>query len=265
MVILDLYSNELKSEAMKKLSFFLALLLSAPAFSSHSQAPNYNSGDVLNVVALSGLRLRMQPRMDAPTIRVVPYYDSVTVVESLDDGTGYIEKINWMEGHWVKVKYRGTVGYLFDAFVSNMKPPVHEDQLCYSRNELSYSIEQYINSVFTVECIEDGPDANEELAQVVTQYFERASQVKTAGEGWYQVKYEFEGYRYSEILNLMRQLLVGDDLRSDFENALVYHTSRTGRVTRIDINFGDFPIVMDITDDMVITLSSTIVTETDCC
>ena len=105
--------------------------------------------------------------------------------------------------------------------------------------------------MFTIKCIEDGPDASEALAQVVTQSLERASQVKTAGEGWYQVKYEFEGYRYSEILNLMRQLLVGDDLRSDFENALVFHTSRIGRVTRIDINFGDFPIVMACIRDSI--------------
>ena len=61
----------------------------------------------------------------------------------------------------------------------------------------------------------------------------------------------------------MRQLVVGENLRNELEHSLVFHTGPTGKVIRINIEFGDFPMVLDIRSDNVLTLSSTIYTVDD--
>jgi len=196
--------------------------------------------------------------MESPTIRVIPVGDTVSIVESFVDNYTHATRINWIDGHWVKIRYRGSVGYVFDGFLSHLPPPDHEQQLCFSPNQLITSIDRYLEAHNLMLCIEEQDASETDITTYLTVYDSGLERTVTTGEGWYRTSYTFENTRYSELLSMMRQLLVGENLRNEFEGSLIFHTGPTGRVSQVNIEFGDFPITMEITPDDLIHLSTTV-------
>lgn len=79
----------------------------------------YKKGDILNVLALSGLNLREEPSVGSKSIVKVNCGESVEVLE-LPSVKFTFEKIN---GYWLKVKYREKEGYIFDGYLSKYPAP----------------------------------------------------------------------------------------------------------------------------------------------
>ena len=249
-----------------KLISLLVTLTSLVSFAfPTTEQPVYSEGDMLIVAATSGLRLRMHPNMKAPTIRIIPPSDSVRVENVYEFDKGHSDRINWIEGHWIKVRYRGSAGYVFDGFLTSLPLPDHEMQLCFEVDELIPTLDRYVNAQFEMLCIEEGPTHSEEMSNILTFYDGEIESVLTAGDGWYQMEYVFSGYRYSEIINLMRQMMVGDSLKGMFENSLVFHTDHTGRVDTINILLGESPIDMQVSPEGIITIKATILRDPECC
>ena len=174
-----------------------------------NQAQNYAVGDGLVVAAHSGLRLRVNPGMKYPTITVLEYNDPVVVVPHTHKDYTLIDRINWMDGYWVKVKAGHVSGWVFDGFVTTMKNPDHEDHLCLSCGSLIYPLERFIMDNYMAECSEELADTTEDLYTSNVLYDNGIQFMKKIGEGWYQAEVAFEGQRLSEVLNLFRSMLVG--------------------------------------------------------
>lgn len=111
---------------MKQLSTLLIALI---YFSSLFGAENYSSGDELYVWAVSGLNMRTQANPKAEKILNIPYTAKVQVTDNnpfahpfqytMARSKTYNGLVTWgVEGHWVEVKYQGSIGYVFDAYLS---------------------------------------------------------------------------------------------------------------------------------------------------
>lgn len=72
----------------------------------------------------SGVVLRDKESKNGKPIISVPNEAKVALVDNCNtgaNGNGPLEKVEGKEGFWIKVKYKGKTGYLFDAFVKIIK------------------------------------------------------------------------------------------------------------------------------------------------
>jgi len=242
---------------MKKI-LFLAILF-ALCTTQITYAQNYSVGDGLVVAANSGLRLRMHPDKSAPTIKVLEYNDPVIVQTMNDFDEEYADRIQWFDGYWVKVKSDFVAGWVFDGFLTSMTMPNHEDQLCIDCDNVVIPLLQYINDNYPSECGEELSIAGEDVTQYTSLHSGGIETAITKGEGWYRAEVMFDGYRISEVLNLIRAMLVGKRAQSDFEKSLVFHQDRHGYLEKIEINYFDYPVIIEETPEGYILLSSTII------
>ncbi len=114
--------------------FILSLLFFLPA-GLQAQVKKYAFGDSIFVWA-SSLNIRESPSPSAKVVGKVPYGSAVVVV---DDSIGKVaykfkavaedtldsgEKTKpfYLHGFWVKVNFDGTVGYVFDGYLSSLTP-----------------------------------------------------------------------------------------------------------------------------------------------
>jgi hypothetical protein len=74
---------------------------------------DYKIGDTLIVLANGGLKLREKPFQTSNTLLIVPDNTEVVVIEIDPNHV----KINNIWGSWVKTKYMGKEGWLFDGFL----------------------------------------------------------------------------------------------------------------------------------------------------
>jgi len=97
---------------MKYFKLIIILLISVSAL-----AQNYRVGDTLNVVAINGLSLRVEPTVNSEKKLVLQAGDQVQILEK----QFRLDTIFSFKGSWVWVNtMQGDTGYVFDAFISTL-------------------------------------------------------------------------------------------------------------------------------------------------
>ena len=120
---------------MKTASSILLLICFGLSLSLQGQVNRYAFGDSIFVWATS-LNMRESPDPDATVVEKVTYGSAVVIVDdsigkvahkykaieskSLENGDR--SKPYYINGFWVKVNFDGTVGYVFDGYLSKIKP-----------------------------------------------------------------------------------------------------------------------------------------------
>jgi len=239
---------------MKKMLLLSVLFVLCTTQITYAQ--NYAVGDGLVVAANSGLRLRIHPDKSAPTIKVLEYNEPVIVQSMNDFDEEYADRIQWFDGYWVKVKTGLVSGWVFDAFLTTMKMPNHEDQLCIGCDNIVIPLLRYINDNYPSECGEELLLKGEDVTQYTTLHMDGIESTITKGEGWYRAGILFNGQRISEVLNLLRSMLVGKNMMSDFEDSLVFHQDRQGYLEKIEIKYFNSPVTIEESPEGYIFLTS---------
>jgi len=100
---------------MKYLLAFIAFLSTSLSFAIE----NYQSNESLNVLTVSGIKLRDKP--GGAVLQSIPYAAKVITLEAKNNNfPTYVEGIS---GSWVKVKFNDKIGYVFDGFLSRLPAP----------------------------------------------------------------------------------------------------------------------------------------------
>lgn len=127
---------------MKTFPFLILIITGLTVSHSFSQpafSKVYSPGKKLYVQALQGLSLRTDTNLKAKVLIVVPFGD---VVEVLPDTKPKVAITNSnIAGTWVKVKYGTNSGYMFDGFLSRLKP-MDKDK------NYSYELADYLKGIF---------------------------------------------------------------------------------------------------------------------
>ncbi len=239
------------------ISVFTLLFLKEICFSQ-----NYATGDTLNVVAHSGLRLRTSPNGNSGTIRILEYGDLVKVQNTFEFDSAYQDKSGWLQGHWIYVNTNQVSGYVFDAYLSTLDVPSHENELC-MESSLSFSapLQEYIAHHFPFQTEEQGLEHGEDVDQCVKYHTDGVTLTKTVGNGWYKTDVTFEGYRLGEVVNLFRSMIVGDDMHEMFEDSLKFYKNKEGQIHKILTGHHEYPMRIAVDDNGMIHVSITDLTK----
>ena len=225
------------------------LCLSLICFSSlpaTSRAQNYRSGDMLYVVAQSGLRLRTSPNANAGTIRILDCGESVIVTNTFGFDSHYRAKSGWFEGYWIYVRSNLGSGYVFDAFLSTLELPSHEDELSYESLHFTAPLHTYLRNHYPVLEDQQGLQSREDVDQCITFHEGGITLTSTVGEGWHKTDVAFQGYRISEVIQLFQSMIVGEDLVQAFQDSLRFHKDKHGELNKVVADTGSHRMTFEV-------------------
>lgn len=114
---------------------------------------SYESGEILHVLAVSGMNLRDAPKGNV--LKKIPYGARIKTLQA--KSTTNSETIEGIEGNWVKVDFSGATGFLFDGFLSTLPAPELN-----GRNLLAYAERSFgrVSSQLPISYIENTEGAS---------------------------------------------------------------------------------------------------------
>ena len=80
---------------------------------------NYQANEALNVLTISGIKLREKP--GGTVLQSLPYGAKVVTLEAKNNN--FPTHVEGISGSWVKVKFNDKIGYVFDGFLSRLPAP----------------------------------------------------------------------------------------------------------------------------------------------
>ena len=118
---------------MKRMPIILMTIISFLFTQLSVAATMYQPGDSMYVWAKSGLKMRVSPDLKGDKILTIPYGTKVKIdsyqeelpeikvrVVKAQKIEGMEYKSFYLKGHWCRVTYLDTVGYIFDGYLSKM-------------------------------------------------------------------------------------------------------------------------------------------------
>lgn len=137
---------------MKTLVSTLCLVLIATCITAQEKPAYFYN------YAFSGMNLRSKAQVNSRVITRIPYGAKLEFLDS----TGVSDKLGWVEGEWVKVRFRGRDGYVFGGYLLALKTPDKEN----STAALSRALES-----FALALKEPGVTSIETVEGDVTHYY----------------------------------------------------------------------------------------------
>lgn len=101
---------------MKLILVVFTSLLSLNLIAQTQPAPDTTT---VNCFAVNGLNLRKHPSKNAAKILKIPFGASMKILSK----SGRLEQIVGLEGEWIKVTFKSSIGYVFDAYTSEFPIP----------------------------------------------------------------------------------------------------------------------------------------------
>ena len=157
----------------------------------------------LYVYAPSGLNLRAEPHAHSKVLEVVDYGEKVELLSRTDS---FPEQMGWVSGHWVKVSYEGSEGYLFDGYLSDLVFPRYDFEFCMDDMDLIYPLESYMDFHFFPQL---EPDTSYSTPQQVsiTQLFHDGFKMKRENkDGFYKLTVELPDIRVMDAYHLLQSM-----------------------------------------------------------
>lgn len=231
---------------MKNLIAFLTLII----FSGNlmgSEPPINNK----KVYAFSGLKLRVSPGLDTEVLTVIPYGESVKLLEK----TELHESIEWMSGHWVKVQYGDVSGYIFDGFISDLPVPQHGFEMTKNDLDLTYPLIAW--SEYHFDELTDGDTINYEQSEIFHQNLEYGHTLTRKDTPYsFKVTLTLEDTDLAAAYNLLRSLLKTEAERLTFDNKTIFVADNDEYIDRISIKLDQPVLIKELSDSRVsITVS----------
>lgn len=186
----------------------------------------------LKVMAKSGLKLRLAPNLESPVIDVINYGASL---ERLNDfvSTATPVKINWVEGQWIKVKYNGQEGFVFDGYVSKLSAPMEDNEFSSNLNDLSYSMYAWAFNNYVLEQIDTLSESELSTSTITSlsgqEFFMYSSNVMT------KVEFTISDIRIMDAYHLLESMMDTRSTRSILKENTVFFENSVGKVNKIRI------------------------------
>lgn len=230
---------------MKKL---ICLLLFSSSFGFVFSNGPLTEGKV-HVLAFSGLKIRTAPNLDSKVLDIVPFGESIELIEK-----GSVpDVIEWISGHWSRVDYHGTQGYVFDGFLTKLPVPVRDYELTQNDLDLSYTILAWAENNF--DYIQEPDTVESNQAHKLTQYLQHNIMVtRTETDQYFKSTIEIPNFRIGEAYNLVKSMLLTKNERKVFDANALFISNRDGIIDKIKIDI-DKPVEIKKTHNDSIKIS----------
>lgn len=198
------------------------------------------------VLAHSGLSLRSIPKSNGQKITVIPFSESVTILEK----TGIKESIEWMSGEWVKVRYDGYEGYIFSGFLSELPVPVMDYEMTKEDLDLSYPLLAWAENHFDEIRNPDTIESNHQVR--MTQFFENGLTVSREESDYhFKVTARFQNSNVTKIYNLLKSMLSTSREIKVFTDNSVFIAGPDEHIKEIKIQLNGPVTIKQIGDHMI--------------
>jgi len=198
------------------------------------------------VYAFSGLKLRVSPGLDSEVLTVIPYGESVQLLEK----TELHESIEWMSGHWVKVQYGIESGYIFDGFISDLPVPQHGFEL--SKNDLDLTYPLIAWSEHHFDELLEGDTINYDFSEVLHQNLEHGHTLTRKDTPYsFKVILKLADTDLEEAYNLLRSLLKTEAERITFDNKSIFVADNDEYIDRIKVKLDQPVLLKELSDGSV--------------
>ena len=171
------------------------------------------------VVAQSGLSLRAGPSMYSVVLEVIPFAESVTIIE--DDRLN-AEKIDWVQGAWVKVEFEGVSGYVFDGFLSPLPTPLKEFELVSDDLNFTYAFESWMDYRFVKVQTSDTIQKEDSFAKIIHYFDNDQIMFQQDGADYYMVGGIISDVRIMDVYHLILSMVSDKVSRQYVSNQTVY-------------------------------------------
>lgn len=238
---------------MKKMICLLTgvLFLFTQAFGTNPITENKS----LSVVAGSGLKMRTTPSLESQVIKVIPFGD--TVYEVLDSMTVEVvsDRIEWMEGEWIKIEHMGDQGYVFNGFLTSLPIPQFDFELTLEDLALAAPVESWMNYRFNRTGEPSIYETDQEI-KMVTDFEGGHRKIEYESVYKYKVVLQLKEVELHEAYNLMKGMLMTGYEKSSYDRKAVFVENKYGEIDRIRINL-EQPVDIKKLNDNTVQISIT--------
>lgn len=215
---------------MKKLMSLVALLiLSVGTIFSH-----FDTGQQLQVVAHSGLTMRLLPNANSEALKVIPFGEKVKIVTEEMDTMVY-QKIDWVSGNWVLISHEGDMGYVFDGFLSDLPLPTLDFELNPDDLNLFYTLDSWTEYQFNKKSQTDTITSQTGTIKTIDYLEKGIKMTKVFADHYQKIDLEMEGVRLMDAYHLLQNMLMRKSQRKAFIDNTIYVNDKEGNLERINI------------------------------
>ena len=227
---------------MKRIAIILiASLLSFEGFS------NFDKGQILNVIAPSGLRMRVSPQV-GKTIKIIPYGASLTVLE---EDKIIEDRVEWVTGNWIKVSYDGDTGYVFDGFLSDFPAP----QSMFEKNEfemdLIYPVEAWVENRLMGTYHKPDTILLSNGKHRTVQHFTDGKFIKEDKKHMYKVELHLTNTRIMDVYQILQAMFDDKYKRNTFNTRSIFIKDENGDIDNIKIQLDDLVTIRRMSPDHI--------------
>jgi hypothetical protein len=112
----------------------------------------FTPNQYLNVTANSGLNMRLTP-VNGTVIHKLKLGDRVEMLEDIDC-LGFKQRIDWVDGEWIRVQHDELIGYVFSGYLSTLPVPLSEGEYT-SVPTIQMAFETWIENNFSPQAAND--------------------------------------------------------------------------------------------------------------
>lgn len=179
-----------------KINTILMLISMCIGNSLAGNSINVENIDIRYNWAKSGLNIREEPNINSKVIEIIPFAEeleilfdsiakdfSVEITEVFSIENCVHQSGLYIEGGWVKIKYKLIVGYVFDGFLSKF-PPL-EYVLDESGNKYVEELNNYLDRNFKAQSTQETRYPDSDYYKKITLFKNGIIYESTGSTGWY--------------------------------------------------------------------------------
>ncbi len=214
----------------------LMIILLCTLFSITLSANHIGEQPIHNVVAKSGLTMRMLPGTEHAAIKIIPFGEQVLIIESSENP----DRIDWIDGNWVLVAHDGDTGYVFDGFLSELAIPFYDFEVSQFGLDLIYPLESYAEYRLVAE---GQPDTihRGEVVKVIHRFEGGEKLVRSDNEDYYKVQLYLNDIRVMDAYHLVQNMLREKKDIKTFQNQSVFIQNKQGEIDHVRVKL-DHPV-----------------------
>jgi len=211
---------------------------------------NFITGQKLNVLASSGLKLRTAPK-HGKTIKVIPYGSEVTVITPAYEDCITYDQIEWIQGAWIEVEYEGDQGYVFDGFLSDFPIPEFDFELNQIDMGLIYPLESWVEYrlVETGQAIDTLEKKKEGFKTI--QHFTDGKWMKEDMGTIFKAELHLTNVRIMDVYQLLQAMYDDKFKKRTFRNKSIFIEDENGEIEFIKIPLEEYVTIRKISQDHI--------------
>ncbi len=214
---------------MKKL-IMLSLIASVLAITV--KANHFTDQETVYITAPSGLTLREAPNVNSRIVDVIPFGESVNVIIE-DDEFEKVERIDWIDGQWIKVEFEGMSGYVFDGFVSSLPVPMYEFELVDSDLNFTYAFQSWMDYRYTEVMAPDTIMKENEFIRVVHHFDNDQTLIEKDDATFFMVDATLSNVRLTDVYHLLMGMMPSKVNRQYVAEQSIFIEDDTGELKQI--------------------------------